>query len=276
MSLTSSRIPTVARAVIYPQSAEKLIKSVRIMSYMNVRYIIAGRMSNLLFKDGLYDGVIIKTDKIDRYTLADDIMSLSCGAMLYRPISEAARRDLGGMEGLCSIPGTVGGMIRQNAGAYGYEIADRLLEAWCFDPEADSFSRISHDEMNFSYRQSILSKKRMIILNAIFKMIPKSRERIFEEIAEYKEKRRASQPYEHPSLGSIFKRHCGVSAGYYIDRAGLKGTSVGGAAISEKHAGFIVNKGGATADDFLSLIELVKTRVYDLFGIELEEEIEII
>ena len=180
------------------------------------------------------------------------------------------------MEGLFGIPGTVGGMVRQNAGAFGYEISDRFKCATCYHPYTQSISNYSKDDMQFSYRDSILRNNSAILLNATFELIEKKRNDILAEIAEYKERRVTTQPLEYPSLGSIFKRYNGISAGYYIDRAGLKGHCIGGACVSSKHAGFIVNKGGATAEDYLKLIEYVKDKVYSVFGIELEEEIEVI
>ena len=232
-------------------------------------------MTNLLVKDGIYNGVIIKTDKLQTKSLAESTISISCGARMGPLIRSMARQGLGGMEGLAGIPGTVGGMVRQNAGAFGYEVADRFVSAECYLVGKKKIVTLSKEDMCFTYRSSVLSDS-TVLLSATFDLIPCPSECILDRIDDIQRKRRASQPLEYPSLGSTFKRCNGQSAGFYVDRAGLKGVRIGGAEVSEKHAGFIINIGGATADDFLKLIDLVKSRVYAVFGIELEEEIEII
>ena len=233
-------------------------------------------MSNVLFKDLFYNGVLIKTTKIKSKSKAEECITVSCGDLVTRIARRQADYDLGGFEGLFGIPGTVGGMIRQNAGAFGYEIADRFLEASCYCIKERSIRKFTKEEMNFSYRDSILKDKNFVLLNATLGFIHKRRENIFTEVNEYSLKRRDTQPTELPSLGSVFKRYGDIGAGYYIDKAGLKGYSIGGALVSPKHAGFIVNTGSATAKEFIELMYFVKERVRGAFGIELEEEIEII
>ena len=233
-------------------------------------------MSNVLFKDGVYNGVIIKTTKIKGKTRAENRIIALCGESIGAIIAYMARFDMGGLEGLAGIPGSLGGIVRQNAGAFGYELKDRFVSARCYLPESDATVELSFSDMCFAYRESILQRNGAILLSATLDFIPKSRDEIFREIKAYREKRVLAQPLTYPSLGSVFKQHKGVSAGYYIDRAGLKGLSVGGARVSEKHAGFIINNGGATADDYLRLIDLVKREVYAKFSVELREEIEII
>lgn len=255
---------------------EKLVEVVRSLEKMSARYIVAGRMSNVLFKNGAYNGVIIKTSKIDRNKAAENEITLSCGSGFAKIIRQMACNDLGGMEGLAGIPGTVGGMVKQNAGAFGYEVSDRFKKAVCYDPERDEICNFSKSDMKFGYRDSILKKSKLILLNATFEMTSESFQTVIDRIDNFAMLRKKTQPVEYPSLGSVFERYDGVSAGYYIDKAGLKGTRIGGACISEKHAGFIVNEWGATSDDYLRLINLIKCKVYTLFGIELKEEIEII
>ena len=275
-ALTSSRISSVARAIAYPESEEKLVDLISRLNDINAKYIVLGKMSNVLIKNGKYDGVIINTHKINRYNLAESTLTLSCGANLSRIAQKMATLDLGGMEGLIGIPGTVGGMVRQNAGAFGYEISDRFKYAICYLPTTQNTVKLFKDDMQFAYRDSILAHAKATLINATFELIPKRYDDIVDEIESYRIKRLETQPITMPSLGCVFKRYNGVSAGYYIDKAGLKGCSVGGACVSHKHAGFIVNNGCATATDFLSLIEYVKERVFHEFNIELEKEIEII
>ena len=232
-------------------------------------------MTNLLVKSSLYNGVIIKTDKLQTKSLAESKATFLCGTKMSRAIRGMASIGLGGMEGLAGIPGTVGGMVRQNAGAFGYEMADRFIEAECYLVNEESMHTFSKEDMHFAYRKSVLSDS-VVLIAATFDFLPCPTEYILDKMRDFRDKRLASQPLEFPSLGSTFKRYNGQSAGHYVDRAGLKGVSVGGAQVSVKHAGFIINIGGATADDFLRLIDFVKKRVYSEFGIELEEEIEII
>ena len=260
----------------YPDSKEKLTDILSLLYERQLPYKVIGGMTNLLVKDGVYNGVIIKTDKFQTKSLAEGTISVSCGARMVSVIRSMARQGLGGMEGLAGIPGTVGGMVRQNAGAFGYEVADRFVSAECYLPNVKRPVTLSREDMCFAYRRSALTDSDAVLLSATFRLSPKPPEIILASIRELGVKRRASQPLEYPSLGSTFKRCNGQSAGFYVDRAGLKGARIGGAEVSEKHAGFIINIGGATADDFLKLIDLVKSRVYAVFGIELEEEIEII
>ena len=274
--LSSIRIPAVARTVAYPDSAESLVSVIETLNKNAIPYKVVGGISNILIKNGFYEGVLIKTTKIRGKSTAENSVTVSCGEYLSKIILSLAQNDLGGLEGLSGIPGTVGGMVRQNAGAYGCEIADPFIDALCYFPSTREVKRTTRSDMDFSYRHSALMLNGGILLSATFELVPRRRDDVLFLINEYRSKRLASQPCELPSLGSVFKRHLGVSAGYYIDKAGLKGYFLGGARVSEKHAGFIVNAGGATADDFLRLVEYIKRTVYAAFQIELTEEIEII
>lgn len=276
VALTSSRISSVARAIAYPDSEEKLVDLITRLNDIDAKYIVLGKMSNVLIKNGKYDGVIIKTHKINKYNVAENILTLSCGACMGGIARKMATLDLGGIEGLIGIPGTVGGMVRQNAGAFGYEIADRFKYAICYLPTTQNTVKLFKDDMQFAYRDSILAHAKATLINATFELIPKRYKDIVDETNSYRIKRFETQPVAKPSLGCIFKRNNGVSAGYYIDKAGLKGYSIGGACVSRKHAGFIINNGGATTDDYISLIEYVKEKVFNEFNIKLEEEIQII
>lgn len=274
--MTSVRISTVADAVAYPEDEEKLITVIETLRSFQIPYIVAGRLSNVLFRSTRYKGVIINTAKFTTKYEAEKLVELACGTSLPKIIREMADIGLGGMEGLYGIPGTVGGMVRQNAGAFNYEISDTFLSARCYYPTTGAVKTLEKDDMNFSYRHSVLANTDLILLSAKFLFVPKDKRSIFEEIAEYSHIRRSTQPIGSPSLGSVFKRVGNISAAYYIDRSGMKGLCVGGAKVSEKHAGFIVNNGDATANDYLTLIDIIKEKVLKLYGIELEEEIVII
>lgn len=274
--LSYIRIGTVAECLAYPDSIEKLILLLKAVMQSGLPYTIVGRMSNVLFKDDFYSGIIIKTDKIDKKYLAEDRIVLECGCSLPPVARQLAEYDLGGFEGLLGIPGSVGGMIRQNAGAFGYEISDRFYFAEIYDSKKDDRRVLCRDEMYFGYRTSILKDKNLVLLSATFRALQKPKNTFIGEVKKYMDIRRNSQPMNEHSLGSVFKKVDGVSAGYYIDLLGLKGFSIGGASVSKKHAGFIVNDGTATARDVLYLIDIIKSKVFGEFGIALEEEIEII
>ncbi len=272
----SMHLPSVARLTVYPKDEEELIELVRLAENENIKYRVLGRMSNALIKNDYYDGIIIKTTKIDTKSLAENEVELSCGASLSGSIKELAALSLGGLEGLCGIPASVGGAVRQNAGAYGFSVSDRFISSRAFDTQDKRIKLLTLHDMCFKYRDSILSSGRYILLSARLALVPMESCEILLRIDGYMKRRRLSQPYELASLGSTFCRHNGIGAGYYIDEAGLKGLSVGGAEVSHKHANFIVNRGGATASDVISLMNTVSERVYEKFGIDLRPEIEII
>ncbi len=276
INLTSIKINTVAKAILFPDSLEKLISSLNILCDMQIPFVVVGRMSNVLFSDRTYNGVIVVTTKLRGYSLAENKVDVLCGECPGKMALGIAKSNLGGFEGIVGIPGTLGGMLRSNAGAYGSEISDRFFAACIYDLKAREVHIYSKADMQFSYRTSILKDRAYVLLSAVFEPVEKSYNEIISTVSYNSEQRKRSQPTLLPSLGSVFKKCNGVSAGYYIDRLGLKGYSIGDAQISEKHAGFIINRGNATAADIISLVEFIKTRVNDAFGIELEEEIEII
>lgn len=273
---TYIQIDTVASIAVYPRSVDELIDVTKILAESGAPYRVLGRMSNVLFKTQKYNGVIVKTDRINGFNFDKTIMTLECGCFFPNAVKKAARLNLGGFEGLWGIPASVGGMLRQNAGAYGYQISDRFLSCTAYDTESSSLLNLDKEDMHFSYRSSVLEANRYVVLSACFLASEQPANEIFSGANRFAEIRRSSQPVAEPSLGSVFKKHCNVGAGYFIDRLGLKGTACGGAAISDKHAGFIVNTGNATSQDVIKLIEYIKERVLLEFGVALEEEIEII
>ena len=275
-NLTSIGIGTVVRAILYPDSSEKMIYSIKLLCELHIPYLVVGRMSNVLFRNETFDGVIIATTKINGYILAENKIEMLCGASVAKMAHDVKEKNLGGFEGLIGIPGTLGGMIKGNAGAYGCEIADTFVRAFVYDVSREQVCYMTKDDMQFSYRYSVLKNKNLVLLSAEFEPIYRPYKEICTLMMANKDHRLASQPHGIPSLGSVFKRYNGVSAGFYIDKAGMKGYRVGGAEVSDKHAGFIVNAGGATAKDVLDLIVVIKDRVMKTFGIMLEEEIEII
>ena len=273
---TSIRIGGIASVVAFPTTEEQLVDLIRYLHRMDIKYTVVGCMTNILPCDEEYGGVIIITRKLNQYHLNDTTVFAECGVAVSSLISRCAKLGLGGIESLCGIPGTLGGMIASNAGAYGCEIGDAIKSVRAYAPSCNQMITLNRTDLRFSYRSSIFTNSDMIILSAVLEFTPCDSEIIIEKMGMIKQKRAQTQPLEYPSLGSVFKRVNGVSAGQIIDQCGLKGVSVGGAMISPKHAGFIINTGGATAADFCTLIDIVKHEVYKQRAILLEEEIKCI
>jgi len=266
-----------ASAMIYalPSTKEKLITLLDFLNDNAVKYILVGGMSNILPQDTYYDGVVVSTKNMRRISFHDTVVTADSGVYLPYLINTAKKAGLGGAEALSGIPGTVGGALYSNAGAFGKCISDFFIYGEFYDVVHRRMVTLDRDQMHFHYRSSVLKRGKLISLNATLNFLRLPEAHINAEIASARAQRRETQPTNERSLGSVFKRCGEIGAGYYIDRCGLKGVSCGGAEISKKHAGFIINKGNATAKDFLLLIDLVKHKVCAKFGIELELEIEI-
>ena len=275
-SVSYIKIGGAAAYAAMPNTTEKIIKLVDFLNLKGINYKIAGGLSNILPSDEDYPGVLILTTKCDRYYVAENILSVECGARLTKVIRAVAMSGFGGMESLSGIPGTLGGMMRSNAGAYGHSISDFLVCASIYSPETKRVFTLDVGNMNMSYRHSCFVGTNLIILSAKLRVYNDDSAVILAKISELTKKRQESQPYNMPSLGSVFKRCGDIPISLLIDRLGLKGLTVGGAQVSKKHAGFIVNAGGATAKDVRTLIALLKEKIYSAYGIVPEEEIEII
>ena len=242
----------------------------------DVPVTVVGNGSNLLVGDKGIRGLVLSIGKDAEDIQVDgSCMIVSAGALLSKIAAEAAKRGLTGFEFAAGIPGTLGGAIVMNAGAYGGEIKDVLISATVLTPEGEILE-LSNGELELSYRHSCIPEKGYIVLEAVLEFMPGEENIIREKMAELKKSRIEKQPLEFPSAGSTFKRPEGFFAGKLIQDAELRGYSVGGAQVSEKHCGFVVNKGEATAKDVLSLIEDVKRIVYDKFQVELEPEVKMI
>lgn len=255
-----------------PSSVDALTETIRFLERGGEKYFVVGNGTNTLISD---DGVenVVCTKKIKSVEIDGEEVTASCGVTLRELSFRAAEKSLSGIEALSGIPGTVGGAIRMNAGAYGVEIGDLLTEITVL--HGGIVEKLSKNDVYFSYRGGIVKDKEYVVLFAKLLLRRGERKDIEKKIAEIFEKRKASQPSE-PSLGSTFKKVDGVSAAYYIDALKLKGYSVGNAAVSEKHAGFIVNTGNATSGDYITLSDEIIEKVGNSFGINLEREIEII
>lgn len=271
---TTFRIGGPADFYLCPHSAKEIQKTVAICREEELPYFILGNGSNLLVSDQGYRGVVIQLWKN-----VSDILVEGCrirakaGASLAKIAGEALQEGLTGMEFAAGIPGTLGGAVVMNAGAYGGEMKDILQEALVMDEQGEIFT-LKKEELHLGYRTSIIKEKGYIVLAAALELKPGDRKEIKEKMDELKQRRVEKQPLDMPSAGSTFKRPEGYFAGKLIMDAGLRGFSVGGAQISEKHCGFVVNTGKATANDVLTLIREVQKRVRDKFGVELETEVK--
>lgn len=242
-----------------------------------VPHMLIGNGSNLLFRDSGYRGVIIHLEgEFQDCEVQGDTVIAGSGKLLSSVSSLAAKSGLAGMEFASGIPGSIGGAIYMNAGAYGGEMKDIVTRVWLMSPDGKEETVRTGAEMEFTYRNSCLQRTGEIVTKVELKLQPEDAEIIQARIAELTEKRVQKQPVNFPSAGSTFKRPAEGYAAALIQESGLKGVSVGGAEVSEKHSGFIINKGGATATDVLQLMELVEKKVYEDSGIHLEPEVRII
>lgn len=274
------RIGGNAKYALFPKSREELIFAVNTCIHKNKRYRIVGNASNLLFDESGFDGVIIFTTGVNSteylHKNGNVYINVECGRMLTELAGEVGKKhSLSGLEFAYGIPGTVGGAVYMNAGAYGGQMSDVIVETEYFDTSSGKTYTLKADEMNLSYRHSIFQEHtQYIILSVMLKLKEGNAEDIFYLMNKNMSSRKEKQPLELPNAGSTFKRpENNVFVGKLIEEAGLKGYSIGGAQISEKHAGFTVNKGGATSADVLALINYVKDIIRDKNGIELESEI---
>lgn len=278
-SISSFKIGGNADLAVFPSTPNTLSCVIKKCKARNISYKIIGNASNVLFSDNGFRGAIIFTSRMNSISLDPDkcMIDCMCGTKLISASNKALSASLSGLEFAHGIPGSVGGAVYMNAGAYGSDISDVLVESCAYDIENDTFITIPAKEHIFAYRQSIYSKnKNYICLSARFELSHGSQEQIKTLINENTQKRRNSQPIQFPSAGSYFKRPDGYFAAKLIDECGLKGVSCGGACISTQHAGFIINTGGATSRDVLELAEIVKNTVYKRFSVLLENEVQYI
>lgn len=273
---TTFKIGGPARVLIEAKSDEEVLKLVRLFDELKEDYLIIGNGSNLLITDaGIERPVIVLDKNFSNITMIDEVtLYAEAGASLKSLANKALDLGLGGLEAILGIPGTVGGAVYMNAGAYGSEIKDVVTKIRYI--KDDSIAELDASEANFAHRRSIFQEKGYIILGAYFKLEKKDKKDIEEEQRDYTQRRKDKQPLEYPSAGSVFKRPEGYYASKLIEDAGLKGIAVGGAMVSKKHSGFIINTGSASFDDVVTLIEKVKAIVLEKFAVSLEEEIRII
>lgn len=271
---TTFRIGGPADYFVTPAETDAVRKAVQLCREQDVPYYVIGNGSNLLVGDRGYRGVIIQIYKnMDRIEVHERQIRVQAGALLPKTAAAACEAELAGLEFASGIPGTVGGAVRMNAGAYGGEMKQVLKSADVLTPEGEILT-LTADEMKLGYRTSIISKMDYIVLEAVLELTPGSREEIRGRMEELKEKRVSKQPLEYGSAGSTFKRPEGYFAGKLIQDAGLRGFRVGNAQVSEKHCGFVINLGGATAREVTDLMDEVVRRVEENSGVRLEPEVK--
>ena len=271
---TTFRIGGTADYFVMPSSVSELESVIRLLKESDIEYYVIGNGSNLLVGDKGYRGVIIQlADTFDGVEYVDDVMvKVMSGMKLSRLGNQLADKGLAGFEFATGIPGTIGGAVRMNAGAYGGEIKDIIISAEVLDKNGNIVT-LDKDELELGYRTSCIMKNGYVVVSATLRLAHGNREDIIANIKELSVKRRTKQPLEYPSAGSTFKRPEGYFAAKLIEDAGLKGLSSGGAQVSEKHAGFVVNKGNATARDVCELTDKIKEEVQKQFGVTLELEV---
>lgn len=268
---SSFKIGGNADLAAFPRTKEELSSLLTLAKEEDVKTLVVGHASNMLFDDAGFRGLIIFTTAMKRVTWGEEYVEADAGASITAIAGEAARRGLSGLEFAYGIPATVGGAVYMNAGAYGSEIACTLTESIYFDGK--NIRTRSLSEHDFSYRKSIYQKSGETVLSARFALKKENAEELRLLCEERMAARKEKQPLEFPSAGSVFKRPEGHFAGALIEQCGLKGHRIGGAEVSEKHAGFIINRGGATSADVLSLIEHIRNEVMKNFGVYLETEV---
>ena len=273
-SHTTFRIGGPADYFVMPETVEELAAVLKLCKEEQMPYFILGNGSNLLVGDKGFRGVVIQLYKnFDGIQIEGTKVTAKAGAMLIRVAKESGKAGLTGLEFASGIPGTIGGAMVMNAGAYGGEMKDVVTAVTVLTKEGD-IKNLTGDEMNFRYRGSVVEDEGYIVLEAVMELKEGNLEEIQARIDELSIQRKTKQPIEYPSAGSTFKRPEGYFAGKLIQDAALSGYRVGGAQVSEKHCGFVINAGGATAADVMQLMQDVSDKVNAQFGVTLEPEVK--
>lgn len=274
---TSFKAGGNAALLVIPQSIDELMTAMDVVKQSGIQCFFLGNGTNVLVKDNGYNGVIIKLgESFSRIDVLDNCLTAYAGTRISWAAREALENSLMGLEFASGIPGSVGGAVFMNAGAYEKEIADVIESVEVFSINDQKIYKLDKEECQLAYRHSIFHETKDVILSATFRLQSGDKEAIASRMKELMEKRNTKQPVNLPSAGSFFKRPAGHFAGKLIQEAGLKGLCVGGAQISPLHAGFVVNTGEATATDILELMKVVQNTVLDKFGVQLEPEVRIL
>ena len=273
---TSFRIGGPARLIVFPKSCDEATLVFDLLRAEGVRTLVLGNGTNVIVADEGFAGAAVILSGMRTFVVDGEHITADAGMPLTKLASVAAKESLSGLEFAYGIPGTLGGGIYMNAGAYGGEMSQIIVSSQYYDMATGECGTVDGAAHEFAYRHSVYIDGTKIVLSATVKLKRGDKNEIEAAMADYMSRRRDKQPLEYPSAGSVFKRGNGFITAQKIDEAGLKGRAVGGAQVSEKHAGFIINKGGATASDVLELIGIIKTEVYEKFALDIECEVRYI
>lgn len=271
---TSFKVGGPVDILVNPENYQQVLNIIKLCKENNVPYYIIGNGTNLLVKDGGIRGLVIKICKLNEITLEGDRIIAKSGALLKDVSDLALEQSLTGFEFACGIPGSIGGAVAMNAGAYNGEISNVIESAKIIDNDGN-IRVLNKDELELGYRMSSILKYGYTVIEVTFKLQKGEQKKIQDRIEDLSKRRSEKQPLEYPSAGSTFKRPEGYFAAKLIEDSGLKGFNVGDAEVSEKHSGFIINKGDATAKDILDLIKLVQNKVKENFDVDLFTEVRI-
>jgi len=263
------RLDTTCDYIVFPDDLGTLILLLNFLKENNLKYIFLGNGSNVIFKNKHYDGIVIKLDRLNNITFNDTLVEVEAGYPLIKLGLECIKRSLTGFEFASAIPGQIGASIAMNAGAYKCDMSDIVREVKVINPNLEIIT-MTKEELNFSYRSSFLKEnKDYYIVSATLELENGISSEIEELTSKRRIKRIETQPLEYPSAGSVFRNPENMYAGELIENCGLKGYSINGAMVSEKHANFIINKNNATGEDIVNLINLIKTKVFEKYNVEL-------
>ena len=275
-TLTTYKTGGIAKLVVYPNNINNLKQMLKLIHKYNIKYFILGKGSNTLFSDKEFNGVIIKLDKLNNFKIKQTEIYVESGMILSKLVQASVKNELTGLEFAIGIPGTIGGAIYMNAGAYGNNMSN-IVKSVIVLNEKFQIKEIPLEKLKFDYRYSIFqANKNLICVAANIKLEHGNHDEIASKIKENLLKRKNSQPLEYPSAGSVFRNSEGNYAGKIIEELGLKGKNIGGAEISTKHANFIINKNNASSSDILNLIKLVQKEVKDKYKIDLKLEQQLV
>ncbi len=274
-NLSSMKTGGIARECYFPENEGEIVEIIKNLRQNGRKFIVLGNISNVLLPDEEIAVPLIVTTEMKNVTVNDTEIYAEAGASITKLAYDMCRMGLSGMETFYGIPGTVGGAVYMNAGAYGTETANAVKSVKVLD-KGGSIVTFTKDECEFDYRKSVFQKGGYTILGATFVLEHKNADECVSSAKEYMQKRIDKQPLEYPSCGSAFKRPEGLFAGALIESAGLKGYNVDGAEVSEKHAGFVINKGGATTNAVLTLMRDIRARIKEKDGVTLEAEIQLL
>ncbi len=271
---TTFKIGGPCDIMFFPDTKQMAVEIIKACSDMSLHYIVLGNGSDMVFGSSGYSGAVISMSRLNSMYVDGNRIYCDAGVSMSALCNLALENSLTGAERLFGIPGTVGGAVCMNAGAYGGQIGDILVSCDYFD--GDELANRLSGELELSYRHSIFSVGNKVVLSACFELEKGDKEQIRAAMDDYINRRRSKQPVEYPSAGSVFLRPEGHFAGALVEQCGFKGYSIGGAQVSEKHAGFIINKGDATSGDVKALVNEIKSKVYHETGVALQCEIKFV